>query len=102
MNSGRLIIYMILMAGTTYLIRMIPFTMFRKKVTNRFFKSFLYYVPYAVLSAMTFPAVFYSTGNMITAAVGTAVALVLAFWNRSLTVVAASAALSAFLVSLIM
>ncbi len=101
MNPTRLIIYMVLMAGTTYLIRMLPFTFFRKKVTNRFFKSFLYYVPYAVLSAMTFPAVFYSTGSLTTAAAGTAVALILAFRNCSLTVVAASAALTAFLVSLL-
>lgn len=101
MNPVRLAIYMILMAGTTYLIRMIPFTFFRKKVTNRFFKSFLYYVPYAVLSAMTFPAVFYSTGNLVTASVGTGVALVLAFCNQSLTVVAACAAIATFLSSLV-
>lgn len=101
MNPIKLAIYMILMAGTTYLIRMIPFTFFRKKVTNRFFKSFLYYVPYAVLSAMTFPAVFFSTGSLLTASVGTAVALVLAFCNCSLTVVAASAAVATFVVSLL-
>ncbi|MDO4616991.1 MAG: AzlD domain-containing protein [Lachnospiraceae bacterium] len=101
MNPTRLAIYIILMAGTTYLIRMIPFTFFRKKVTNRFFKSFLYYVPYAVLSAMTFPAVFFSTGSVLTAGAGTAAALILAFWGQSLTVVAASAAIVTFLVSLL-
>lgn len=101
MNPVKLAIYMILMAGTTYLIRMIPFTFFRKKVTNRFFKSFLYYVPYAVLSAMTFPAVFYATGNMLTATAGTVVALTLAFCNQSLTVVAMAAAATTFVVSLI-
>ena len=46
---------MIIMAVTTYLVRMIPFTAFRKKITNPFFKSLIYYLPYALLSAMTFP-----------------------------------------------
>ncbi len=101
MSGGNLAIYMILMAGTTYLIRMIPFTLFRKKVTNRFFKSFLYYVPYAVLSAMTFPAVFYSTGSLFTASVGTVVALILAFFRFSLPVVAGAAAVATFLASLL-
>ncbi len=94
-----LAIYLILMAGVTYLIRMIPFTLFTKKIESKFIKSFLYYVPYAVLSAMTFPAIFYSTGNVISASVGTMVALGLAFYNRSLTFVALSAAISAFLVN---
>ncbi len=87
------------MAGVTYLIRMIPFTLFTKKIESRFVKSFLYYVPYAVLSAMTFPAIFYSTGNSISAWVGTVVALILAFLNGSLTLVSLSAALSALLVN---
>ncbi|MBE6839868.1 MAG: AzlD domain-containing protein, partial [Ruminococcus sp.] len=65
-----LALYIIVMAGVTYLIRMIPFSFFRKKIKSRFFRSFLYYIPYAVLSAMTIPAIFYSTGNMITAIVG--------------------------------
>ena len=67
--------YIAIMAGVTYLIRMIPFTVFQKKIRSRFVLSFLHYVPYAVLSAMTIPAIFYATGNMVTAAVGTAVAL---------------------------
>ena len=53
-----LVIYIAVMAGVTYLIRMIPFTFFRKKIKSRFFRSFLYYIPYAVLSAMTIPAIF--------------------------------------------
>ena len=81
-------IYIVVMAGVTYLIRVIPFTVFRKKIKSRFFKSFLYYVPYAVLSAMTIPAVFYSTGNIITAVIGTAVAVVLAYFDLPLIVVA--------------
>ncbi|MBQ7173420.1 MAG: AzlD domain-containing protein [Clostridia bacterium] len=89
------------MALPTYLIRMIPFTAFRKKIKSRFAKSFFYYIPYAVLAAMTFPAVFYSTGNIWTALVGFAVALVLSLVNAPMTVVALSASAAAFLFSLL-
>lgn len=89
-------LYIAVMAVITYLIRMIPFTVFRKKIKSRFFKSLLYYIPYAVLSAMTIPAIFYSTGDMVTAIVGTAVAVVLAYFNCPLIVVALAAAGAAF------
>ena len=95
----RLAVYLILMAGVTYLIRVLPFAFFTKKVTNRCLRSFLFYVPYAVLSAMTFPAILYSTGSMITAALGTLAALTLAFFDCSLTVVAVAAAAVVFLTS---
>jgi branched-subunit amino acid transport protein len=85
------------MAGVTYLIRMIPFSFFRKKIKSRFFRSFLYYIPYAVLSAMTIPAIFYSTGNMITAIVGTIIAVILAYLNLPLIVVALSASAAALI-----
>ena len=93
--------YLIAMALVTYLIRMIPFTVVRGKIKSRFFKSFLYYVPYGVLSAMTFPYIFYSTGNTITATVGTALAFFLAIINRPLIEVAAFSSLIAFLTGLI-
>ena len=70
-------VYIAVMAGVTYLIRMLPFSFFTKKIKSRFIQSFLTYIPYAVLSAMTVPAIFYSTGSTVTAIVGTAVALVL-------------------------
>ena len=89
------------MAGVTYLVRMIPFTLFRKQIKSRYIRSVLYYLPYAVLSAMTIPAIFYSTGDITTAAVGTAVAVILAFFNKPLIVVALAAAASAFITSLI-
>ena len=88
-------IYIGVMAGVTYLIRMLPFTLFRKEITSPFIKSLLYYLPYAVLSAMTVPAIFYSTGNMTTAAVGTVVAVVLAYCKLPLIVVSLCAAASA-------
>ena len=93
-------VYILAMALSTYLVRVVPFTLFRKKINSRFFKSFLYYVPYAVLSAMTFPAIFSATGNSTTSLIGTAVALVLAYFKLPLIVVAVAASLSAFVFSL--
>jgi len=87
--------YIAIMAGVTYLIRMIPFTVFQKKIRSRFVLSFLHYVPYAVLSAMTIPAIFYSTGSMVTAAAGTVVAIVLAYFEKPLIVVALAASAAA-------
>lgn len=90
-----IILYIAVMAGVTYLVRMIPFTLFRRQIKSRYIRSVLYYLPYAVLSAMTIPAIFYSTGNLTTAVVGTVVAVVLAFFNKPLIVVALAAAASA-------
>lgn len=92
-----MIIYIAVMAGVTYLIRMIPFTLFRKKIKSRFIQSVLYYIPYAVLSAMTFPSIFYSTDSTVTAAVGTIVAVILAYFKLPLTVVALAACVSALI-----
>ena len=93
----KLALYIIVMAGVTYLIRMIPFTFFNRKIKSQFFRSFLYYIPYAVLSAMTIPAIFYSTGSIMTAAVGTAAAAVIAYFDFPLILVALAAAAAAFL-----
>ena len=93
-------LYIAAMALTTYLIRVIPFTLFRKKIKSRFIKSLLYYIPYAVLSAMTLPAIFYSTGNILSAAVGTAAAVLFAYFGAPLIVVALAAALAAYLTGL--
>ena len=94
-------LYILVMAGVTYLIRMTPFVLFRKKIRSRFFKSVLFYMPYAVLSAMVIPSVFSSTDSVITAAVGLVAALVLAFFNRSLITVALGASAAAFITGLI-
>ena len=88
--------HIFLMAAVTYLIRVIPFTIFRKKIRSRFVLSFLHYVPFAVLSAMTIPTIFYST-----ALAGTAVALVLAYGELPLVVVALSATAAALLTGFI-
>ena len=87
--------YIAVMAGVTYLIRVIPFTLFRKKIQSPFFRSFLYYIPYAVLSAMTIPAIFTSTGSIVTSLVGTAVAVLLAYFGKPLIVVALAASAAA-------
>ncbi len=94
-------VYLALMAGVTYLIRMLPLVLVKEKIKNKFILSFLYYIPYSVLSVMTFPAVFYSTGNVVSASVGTVVALILAFFNKSLVTVAGLSALSVFVVELL-
>ena len=95
-------IYIAVMAGTTYLIRMIPFTLFRKEIKSVFFRSFLAYVPYAVLGAMTFPSIFFATSSLPSAIAGTVVALILAFFRRSLLTVAVGAAGTALVVELVM
>ena len=96
-----IILYILVMAGVTYLIRMTPFVLFRKRITSRFLRSLLYYLPYCVLSAMTIPAVFSSTGSVITAAAGLAVAVLLALLRRSLLTVALGASAAAYLAGLL-
>ena len=94
--------YLIVMASVTYLIRMIPMALIRKKIKNRFILSFLYYVPYAVLSAMVVPAIFFASGNIITASVGFVCAVVAAIFSKSLVLVASCSCLSVFLTELIL
>ena len=89
------------MAIVTYLIRMLPLALFRKKISSRFVRSFLYYVPYAVLSAMTLPSILYSTGSIPSAAAALVVALVLAWRERSLLTVAVAASATALIAQLI-
>ena len=82
-------IYLLILAGSTYLVRAIPFAALRKKINNRFIKSFLDYLPYAVLAAMTLPAAFFATGNIISGAAGLIVGGIFAYQGKSLTLVAA-------------
>lgn len=82
----------IMMAVVTYIIRALPVILFRKPVTNPFIKSFLYYVPYAVLTAMTIPAVFYSGTNKGAVILGVLAAGLTAFFGGSLLIVACVAA----------
>ena len=102
MTTRSFFIYPILMAGTTYLVRAIPFVAVKKKIENPFIRSFLYYIPYAVLTAMTIPAIFTATASVISAAVGLAVAVILALKGKSLTTVALTACIAVYLTELIM
>ena len=79
---------LLLMSGVTYLIRMLPMVIFKKKIKSQFVNSLLYYLPYAVLSAMTFPFILYCSQSFISALVGTAIALIASFCKRSLVTVA--------------
>ena len=97
----KLLLSMGAMMGLTYLIRFLPFALLKRPVNNRFIRAFLYYVPYSVLTAMTFPAIFYSTGNMAASIIGCIVAVILAFCERSLIVVAVCAVAAAFFVLLV-
>lgn len=85
------------MAVVTYVIRVLPLTFFRKEVKSIYLRSFLYYVPYAVLAAMTFPAVFYETDHTMYALLGTLAALILGYLERGLTTVAVVSVLVVFM-----
>lgn len=94
-------LYLLVMAGVTYLIRMIPLILVKKKIQNRFILSFLHYIPYAVLAAMTVPAVFYAT-NTLPAVVGFAAAVFFAYRGKSLVQVAAFSCGAVLLVELLL
>lgn len=93
-------IYIITMALVTYLIRMLPLTIFRKKIKNKFVLSFLFYVPYTCLTAMTVPAIFGATSSVISATVGFLTAVILGFMKKSLIFVAASSCAMVFVAEL--
>lgn len=90
-------LYILVMAVTTYLIRMLPLVFFKKPIRSRFLRSFLHYVPVACLTAMTFPSLLYATEHIISGAVGLVVAVLLAMKNKSLIVVAAASCIAVFL-----
>lgn len=94
-------LYIFLMAAVTYLIRLLPLTLIRREIKSTFVKSFLYYVPYVTLAAMTFPAILSATANIWSAAVGFIVALILAYQRKSLLSVSLISCASVFLVELI-
>lgn len=94
--------YLLVMAGITYLIRMLPMVLIKNKIKNRFILSFLYYVPYTVLSVMTIPAIFYATANVISATTGFLAALVMSYFGKSLLKVAAMSCAVVYVTELIM
>ena len=95
-------IYLLILAGSTYLIRAIPFAALQKKITNRYLRSFLYYIPYSVLAAMTLPAALYATGSLIAAAAGLAVGGIFAVHGKGLTLVAIVSCITALVAELVL
>ncbi len=100
MNSFPL--YLLACAGITYFIRMLPLVLVKKKIRNKFLLSFLYYIPYAVLSVMTIPAIFYAASSLVSAIVGFVTAVSLAYFEKSLVTVAAFSCVAVFLAESIM
>ena len=98
----KFLVYLIATAGTTYLVRMLPLVLMKGKIRSRFLLSFLHYIPYAVLSVMTIPAIFSATGDLRTAAAGFVVAMVLSWKGRSLLIVAAAACAAVLLAELML
>lgn len=94
--------YIFVMAGVTYLIRMLPLTLIQKKITNIYIRSFLYYIPYACLTAMTFPAILYATKSPVSGAAGLLTAVILALRKKSLITVAGFACIAVFIVERIL
>ncbi len=101
MTSKYIILSVLVTSLVTYIIRMVPLVFFRRKIKTRWLRSFLYYVPYSVLAAMTFPAVFTSTGSLLGGICGSCAALILAYMKKGLLTASIGAALVAFLVQLI-
>jgi branched-subunit amino acid transport protein len=93
-------IYLLILAGSTYLIRAVPFALVKKSIKSIFVKSFLSYIPYAVLVAMTIPSAFYATGNLASSVIGLFVGGVFAFRGKGLTFVAVVSCATALLVDL--
>lgn len=95
-------IYLMVMFGVTYLIRVMPLMLIRKKIENRFIRSFLAYIPYTVLGAMTFPAIFHALDNPIAGVIGAACGIVLAVCGKGLCTVAAGTATAAYIAMLVL
>lgn len=102
MPDPKFFVYLLVTAGVTYLVRAIPLVLVKGKIRNRFILSFLHYVPYAVLSVMTVPAIFYAVDEPVSTVVGFAVAAFLAYREKSLVQVAAAACGAVLLVQMIL
>ena len=101
MNIGKILLYVLVMAGVTYLIRMLPLALIKRKIENNFIISFMYYMPFAVLSAMVIPDILYCTDMVLSAVIGLAVAVVLALFEKKLLTVAVFACAAVFVTELV-
>ena len=95
-------VYVLIMAGVTYLIRALPFTLLRGEIKSVWLRAFFYYVPYAVLGAMTFPAIFFCTGSVVVSAIGCAAAICAAFLGGGLVTAAVVSVAAVLLAGLVM
>ncbi len=98
----RIFVYVLIMAGVTYLIRALPFILLRGEIKSVWLRSFFYYVPYAVLGAMTFPAIFFCTGSVVVSAIGCATAICTAFLGGGLVTAALVSVAAVLLAGLVM
>lgn len=98
--NNRIYLYILVMAGVTYLIRVLPLTLIRKEIKNTYIRSFLYYVPYVTLSVMTFPAILTATASVWSAVITLMIAIFLAYRGKSLFVVSLAACAAVFLTEL--
>lgn len=101
-DTGYMLAGIAVMSGITWAIRMIPLALIRRRFKNRFFLSFLYYLPYGVLAAMIFPAVFTCCGSVPVSVIGTAAAVLLSFFHAKLTLVAAASVAVAWIAGLLL
>ena len=99
--SAKILIYIAVMSIVTYLTRAIPIVLMKKQIQSKFIKSFLYYIPFAVLASMTFPAILYSTGSFYTGLAGLIVGVILAYFDRGLMTVATFSVLAVYILSFI-
>ena len=98
--NNRIYLYILVMAGVTYLIRVLPLTLIRKEIKNTYIRSFLYYVPYVTLYVMTFPAILTATASVWSAVIALVIAIFLAYRGKSLFVVSLAACGAVFLTEL--
>ena len=98
--NNRIYLYILVMAGVTYLIRVLPLTLIRKEIKNTYIRSFLYYVPYVTLSVMTVPAILTATASIWSAVTALVIAIFLAYKGKSLFIVSLAACTAVFLTEL--
>ena len=93
-------IYILIMAGVTYLIRVLPLTLIRKEIKNNTIRSFLYYVPYVTLAVMTFPSILSATNSVVSAFMALVIGIGLAWFEANLLQVSVCACLVVFILEL--
>ncbi len=102
MTMDRILLSIAVMAIVTYIVRVVPLTLFRKQIRSRYIRSFLDYTPFAVLGVMTFPDVFTSTGSVYSALAGTIVALILGYMRKGIVTVSCTAIVVVYLVEMVL